>query len=251
MTDWPAGIGLTVHQSIDSTNEEARRLAAAGQTGPLWIAAHRQTVGRGRQGRNWQSEPGNLAATLLMPFAGGPADAALLSFTASLAVADTFAALAPGVDVALKWPNDVLLNRRKASGILLESVGRTQDGQTLLAIGIGLNLAHHPDVADLRWPPTSVAAETGRTPDFDEALSLLATSLDRRLAQHRDQGFARIRADWLARAVNIGQQIEVRLPNETLTGRFDGLDMTGALVLEGASGRRLIAAGDVFFPEAA
>ena len=239
--------GPFVHDQIDSTNLEARRQAEAGVKGPVWIAAHRQTLGRGRRGRTWSSEPGNLAATLLTPIQGGPADAALYTFTAALAVADTLRLLAPGQDVALKWPNDVLLNRGKACGILLESLATTSS-QITLAIGIGLNLAHGPDAPDAVWPPTSVHGETGETPKFDHALSTLIDALAARMSQHRLQGFACIRSDWLARAINLGGDIRVRLPNETLHGRFAGLDTTGALMLEGPTGQRLIAAGDVFFP---
>lgn len=239
--------GPFVHDQIDSTNQEARRQAEAGTAGPLWIAAHRQTLGRGRRGRAWTSEPGNLAATLLTHVQGGAAEAALYSFTAALAVADTFEALAPGQDIALKWPNDVLLNRGKACGILLESLA-TKTSEVTLAIGIGLNLAHSPDAPDAVWPPTSVQAETGETPEFARALNILMDAMAIRMDQHQAQGFASIRADWLARAINLGGDILVRLPNETLRGRFAGLDTTGALMLEVPTGQRLIAAGDVFFP---
>lgn len=241
---------LIVFDSIDSTNDEVRRRVAAGQTGPLWIAARRQVAGRGRRGRGWSSEPGNLAATLLTAVPGGPADAALYSFVAALAVADTLDTLAPRQSVALKWPNDVLLNGRKACGILLESLGRAAEGGTVLAAGIGLNLAHHPAPAGANWPPTSILAETGEAPEFGRALAELVRAMDRRVTQRTDGGFAATRSDWLDRAIGLGQEIRVRLPKRSLTGRFAGLDRTGALVLEQDTGRRLIAAGDVFFPEA-
>ena len=250
MTNWPPGVARYLHDSIDSTNEEAKRLLAVGQVGPLWIAARRQTAGKGRQGRSWSSQPGNLAATYLAPFAGGPADAALLSFVAALAVADTFDNLAPGQNIALKWPNDVLLNGRKACGILLESFGN-KDNSLYLAIGIGLNLSHHPGPDSTNWPPTSIEDETGTAPEFGLSLNLLALALSDRLQELSTQGFAATRQAWLGRAAHLGQDIQVRLPRETLTGRFAGLDTTGALVLEQPTGTRLIAAGDVFFPEAA
>lgn len=268
-----------VFDTIDSTNDEARRRAAAGEIGPLWIAARRQTAGRGRQGRVWSSEPGNLAATYLFAFCGAPAEAARLSFVAALAVADTLSALAPGAEITLKWPNDALANRRKAAGILLENFGTPRsaprrpaagrpvggraagrpgaagngpathaDRAMLLAIGIGLNLAHHPPPDGAVWPPTSLAKVTGKAPGFADALDELATNLAHRLAQNGAEGFDQIRRHWLARAINLGRQIEVRLPHETLTGRFEDLDTDGALVLQGPTGLRRIAAGDVFFP---
>ena len=234
-----------VFDRIDSTNEEARRRVNAGHRDDLWIAAHHQEKGRGRQGRAWSSPTGNLSATRLTFFAGSPADAARLSFTVALAVADTISALAPGISVTLKWPNDVLLADRKSCGILLENFGEVAPGILAVAIGIGLNLAHHPAPADANWPPTSIAAETGQTPSFDQALDALADKLDQRLAAARP--FAETRREWLARAAHLGQEIQVRLPKETLHGRFADLDEQGALVLEGANGPRRIAAGDVFF----
>ena len=250
MTGWPSGVAKHLHDSIDSTNEEARRLLDRGQAGPLWVAAKQQTAGRGRQGRNWSSEPGNLAATYLAPVSGGPAEAALLSFAAALAVADTLEGLAPDQVISLKWPNDVLLNNKKTCGILLESFG-SGNGSFQIAIGIGLNLIHAPPDEEANWPPTSIGRETGVAPDFELALTTLAAAIAARLAELEAKGFAATREAWLACASHLGQDIQVRLPRETLTGRFAGLDITGALVLEQPTGTRLIAAGDVFFPEAA
>jgi BirA family biotin operon repressor/biotin-[acetyl-CoA-carboxylase] ligase len=250
MIAWPAGVGGVVLDAVDSTNDEARRRSEAGERGPFWIAARRQLAGRGRERRPWSTEPGNLAATLLLPVRGTPGEAARLGFPASLAVADLLDHLAPGVHVALKWPNDVLLAGRKASGILLENFGPGPDGRLALAIGIGVNLASHPQPGEMRWPATSVAAETGATPGFADALALLARAMDRWLGVLDAQGFGTVREAWLARADRLGQVIDARLPRGTLTGRFSAIDADGALVLETADGTRRIAAGDVFFREA-
>ncbi len=250
MSHWPAGFGRVVLDAVDSTNDEARRLWAAGERGPVWIAARRQLAGRGRERRPWSTEPGNLAATLLLPFRGTPGAAARLGFAASLAVAELFDSLAPGVHVALKWPNDVLLAGRKASGILLENTGRGADNRLSVAMGIGINLASHPQPGEMRWPATSVAAESGTVPDFDETLDVLAQAMNRWLDILERRGFDAVRAAWLARADRLGQIIDARLPRGTLTGRFSEIDADGALVLETAEGTRRIAAGDVFFREA-
>ncbi len=247
MSGWPAGTGRVVLDSIDSTNEEARRRVLAGETGPLWIAARRQLAGRGRLARPWSTEPGNLAATLLLPFHGTPAEASRLGFPASLAVADLLDRLAPGARVALKWPNDVLLAGRKASGILLENFGAVPEGWQKLAIGIGVNLAHHPQPGEIRWPATSIAAETGTAPDFDVALTALADRLAHWLDVLAGDGFPAVRAAWLARADRLGEIIDARLPRGTLTGRFAEIDADGALVLETADGTRRVAAGDIYW----
>lgn len=246
MTAWPEGTDLLTLEQTDSTNAEARRRIGAPR--PLWITAQNQTSGRGREGRPWASPPGNLAATLLLPSDRAPADLARHAFHAGLAVADLFDALAPGVPVAMKWPNDALLNGKKAAGVLLESFGPGGGHAANLAIGIGVNLAHHPDPGETRWPPTSVKAETGRDTDPADALTLLATALARWLAIEATQGFAPVRAAWLARAARLGQPIEARLPRESVTGRFEDLDSDGALVLRTQTGLRRIAAADVYFP---
>lgn len=250
MSDRLAGTGRVVLDAVDSTNDEARRRAAAGERGPVWIAALRQLAGRGRERRPWSTEPGNLAATLILPFRGTPGEAARLGFPASLAVAELFESLAPGMHVALKWPNDVLLAGRKASGILLENLGPGADGRLTVAIGIGINLASHPQPGEMRWPATSIAAETGAAPGFSDALDRLAQGMDRWLGLLESEGFDAVRTAWLGRADRLGQMIDARLPRGTLTGRFAAIDADGALVLETADGTRRIAAGDVFFREA-
>ena len=119
-----------------STNAEARRHAEAGEAGPLWIAAHRQTAGRGRRGRAWETGVGNLAATLLMVVDKPAAEAAQVAFVTALAVYDLAAHQVPETLVRLKWPNDVLVDGRKAAGVLIES-GKRDDGRLWLAVGVG------------------------------------------------------------------------------------------------------------------
>ena len=165
-------------------------------------------------------------------------------------MADLFAHFAPGAEATLKWPNDALLNGGKAAGILLENFGPGPGSNPAhkanLAIGIGINLTHHPDPAASRWPPTSLVAESGRAPGIEEALLVLADRLDYWLGI---ADFATVRAAWLARASHLGQRIEVRLPNETLIGIFEDVDADGALVLRTPAGPRRITAADIHFPE--
>ena len=248
MAHWPTGYDRLILDETDSTNEEARRRAPA--PGPLWILARKQTAGRGRQGRDWSSPRGNLSATLLIGRDEAPGELAKLSFHASLAVADLLAHFAPGAEIATKWPNDTLLNGAKVAGILLENFGPGGGHKANLAIGIGINLAHHPDPASSRWPPTSLVAETGRAPGIEEALLVLADHLDHWLGYSSGGAdFAVVRAAWLARASHLGQRIEARLANQTLTGIFEDVDAEGALVLRTPNGTRRISAADIHFPE--
>jgi BirA family transcriptional regulator, biotin operon repressor / biotin---[acetyl-CoA-carboxylase] ligase len=246
---WPEAYARHVLAEVDSTNSEAARLAPR-LTQPTWIMARRQTAARGRRGRAWVSPEGNFAATLVMRPAGDPAAAALRSFVAALALADALRDLCgPGVTIALKWPNDVLLNGGKVAGILLESAG--QGGQVShLAIGIGVNLVGAPPVEAVEpgaTKPVSVLGETGMRLTQDEMLDHLAAAFARWEAQLVTYGFGPIRTAWLNRAARLGQTITARTTTETITGRFDSLAEDGALVLQTEGGRRTIPAADIFF----
>ncbi len=241
---WPQGYGLKACDELDSTNAEARRLAAGGEAGPLWITAARQTAGRGRRGRSWESPRGNLAATLLIRPARPLAEWAQLSFAAAIATADMAASLAPNAHVAVKWPNDVLADGRKLAGILLETAGPSSMDQAL-AIGIGVNLAAHPE--DTEFPAISLAALGQKPPPPEDALAMLAAGFVEWYEVWLAEGFAPIRDAWLARAAGLGQRIRARLPDAERSGIFEGIDADGALLLNEGSRTRVIAAGEVFF----
>ncbi|MFZ4603211.1 MAG: biotin--[acetyl-CoA-carboxylase] ligase [Caulobacterales bacterium] len=228
-----------VFDEIDSTNSEAQRRADAGETGPLWLRAHSQTAGRGRRGRRWASQHGNLFTTYFARFEAGPAQLARLSFAAALAVADV-ADAAGAAPVTLKWPNDVLIGGAKCAGILLES-GAHKGGGTWLALGIGVNLLSAPD--DAAYP---VAALGGL--DADAAFALLRQRLAAWSARLEREGFAPLQAAWLARAHGLGRPIRVDLGREAVEGLHGGLSESGELRLLRPDGREaLISAGEVFF----
>jgi BirA family biotin operon repressor/biotin-[acetyl-CoA-carboxylase] ligase len=227
---------------IDSTNLEARRLAHDGERGPLWLLADEQTLGRGRLGRSWVSEPGNLYATFLFSIAEGPLAAAQVSFVAALAVHDTVMTLRPELEPRIKWPNDVLIGGAKFCGVLPEVVG---ENPTRIAIGCGINIAHAPQGTP--YPVTALGADLA----VGTVLQELDASLTRRLAQWDEgRGFAAIRADWAARALGLGGHVTATAGSKQLTGTFTGLAADGALVLAAADGSLTpIHAGDVSFAE--
>ena len=227
---------------IDSTNLEARRLAEQGECGPLWLRADEQTGGRGRLGRSWVSEPGNLYATFLFSIAQGPQAAAQVSFVAALAVHDMVSRLRPQLSPRIKWPNDVLIGGAKFCGVLPEVVGQSP---TRIAIGCGVNVAHAPEGTP--YPVTALGA--------DLAVDAVLRELDRNLAQRLRQwdeghGFASIRADWGARALGIGGHVAAASGTKQVTGTFKGLAADGALILEEPGGALIhIHAGEVSFAE--
>jgi BirA family biotin operon repressor/biotin-[acetyl-CoA-carboxylase] ligase len=237
---------IEFHDALDSTNEEAKRRALAGEAGPLWIAARAQTAGRGRRGRAWISATGNLFATGLFQLNATPAQAANLSFAAALAVGDLAAAHIDPQIVRLKWPNDVLVDGRKVSGILLES-GAHADGGLWLAVGIGVNLAHHPDDAER---PATDFAEHGAVVSPERAVETLSARFEHWRSRWAEGGFSPLREAWLSRAHGLGEMCTVRLSGETLEGVFADLHEDGSLRLDLPGGsRRFISAGDVFFPQ--
>ncbi|WP_297513025.1 biotin--[acetyl-CoA-carboxylase] ligase [uncultured Caulobacter sp.] len=240
------GAPVVVLDEIDSTNAEARRRAEAGETGPLWLLGLRQTAGRGRRGRAWETGAGNLAATYLFRTDKPPAEAAQVSFVAALAVADMLGQYAPAKLVSLKWPNDPLLGGLKVSGILVES-GASPTGGLWIAVGIGVNLARKP--IDAERPATAIATYRDSPPPSPiEALEVLSGAFDRWSRTWTTLGFPAIADAWTARAHGLGEACVARLGTETVEGVAEGLDGDGALRLRLADGQvRRITAGDVFF----
>jgi BirA family biotin operon repressor/biotin-[acetyl-CoA-carboxylase] ligase len=243
---WPEGYALKHFKVIDSTNEEARRLAAAGERGPVWIAADRQSAGRGRRGRNWDSPTGNLAATLFLRPERPAADCAQLSFVAAIAASDMMSRYAGAAAIRVKWPNDVLADGRKIAGILLESAGAGGVRLDWLAVGIGANLAVYPE--GMEFPAISLAALGVVPPGPRDALTSLAAAWAKWYDIWLQRGFGEIRDVWLSRAAGLGTRIRARLQNEESHGVFEGIDASGALILRESRDRtRTISAGEVFF----
>ncbi len=235
---------LIAFEEIGSTNDEARARAEAGDTGPLWISARRQSAGRGRRGRAWAAPEGNLAATYLGATQKPAAELALLGFAAALAVADIVEA--SGAAATLKWPNDVLIGGRKCAGILLES-GAARDGRLWFALGVGINLAHAPE--NVAYPAAALA-EFGPAPSADQALAKLRERLAHWAGHLEAEGFAPVREAWLARAHRLGAPIVAEIGGARLDGVFQGLSASGELLIQLPNGaKRAIPAGDIFFPQ--
>lgn len=206
----------------------------------MWVRADRQTGGRGRRGRIWVSEPGNLFASTLLRLQPADPPAQQLGFVAALALDRALSAWVPQKRLRLKWPNDVLLDDRKLSGILLE---RQDDA---VVVGFGVNLMHHPD--DSERPAISLEAAGILPPSPDAFLQALADAWSVEVARWRAQGFLPVRDDWMARAHAFGAPLVARLADGAeYRGSYDGLDPDGALLLRLADGSvRTVHAGDVF-----
>ena len=238
-----AGARHIAYETLGSTNAEALALARAGERGPLWITAQSQSAGRGRRGSTWVSPPGNLYATQLMREPSAAEHAPQLSFVTALALHDAVAECAPqlGPMLKMKWPNDLLLGPAKVAGILIEG---ESEPVFAVAIGIGVNCSAHPK--DTPYPATDLAA-AGALVTSAQVFAALSAAMLRRIEQwQRGEGFAGIRADWLKRAAGLGQDIRVRLPERELSGRFQGLDDAGRLLVQQPGGLTTVTAGEVF-----
>ncbi|MBC8339469.1 MAG: biotin--[acetyl-CoA-carboxylase] ligase [Rhodospirillales bacterium] len=244
----PTAYHLVSLETVDSTNAEAIRRAKEGEEatpdGTL-IWAKEQTDGRGRRGRTWFSPPGNLYCSLVLRPDVAIERAAEFSFIGALALYDTLGTIGDaGHQVHCKWPNDILLNDRKVAGLLLEteSTGGVPDW---IVLGFGVNVAVLP--GDVEFPATSFRAE-GWAASEVECLESFSRHFLKWTNTWLEEGFAPIRKNWLWRCYGKGEEIEVRLENETLSGVFEDLDESGALLLKTGDGIREITSGDVFFP---
>lgn len=238
----PAGWSLECLPSVDSTNEAVKRRVLETGKDRLIIQADQQTAGRGRRGRPWKSAAGNLFFSLAVK-AGNISRLGEYSFLSALSLTLAVEEICPRVSVKCKWPNDVLLNGKKMSGILLETTGKK--GIEFLISGIGVNIFPVSEEGML-YPVTSLAQE-GCTTDKAEMLSAIVRHFDRLDKLREEEGFLPVLDLWKSRAYGLGGMITVNLPDRRLTGTFSGLDNDGSLLLNNADGEHKITAGDVFF----
>jgi BirA family biotin operon repressor/biotin-[acetyl-CoA-carboxylase] ligase len=238
-TLYPPGWSVQRFQVVGSTMDIARDLADHDAPDRSVVRADVQTGGRGRYGRQWVSEAGNLYMTLLLREDRPLVDCAQLSFVAALALFDAIGL----PDVTLKWPNDVLIGGKKTAGILLEAGGPPTAPWIL--IGMGVNVAHHPREAP--YPATHLAQEAS-VYEIDTLCRRALEGIDQWRGIWHKQGATSIHKAWLDKAHGRGQDIRVRLSSKEIVGRFETLDADGALVVLDKSGtRHRISAGDVFF----
>ncbi|QTP64361.1 biotin--[acetyl-CoA-carboxylase] ligase [Candidatus Liberibacter africanus] len=231
--------------TIVSTNDECITRALSGDLGNLWIIASRQTAGRGRRGKKWISDEGNLYASLLLVDSVSKDSITLLSFAIAVAMRSIVASVLPvGADVKIKWPNDVLISQRKVAGILIETLD-LKSGLQAIVIGIGLNVSNSP--LGTPYLVTSLREEgcdTHLEDIFPFFFQHIAKILD---IWRKDTGREEIMRLWRRFAYGLGDIITVNLPHSSILGRFIGVDDFGYLLLEEKEGFvRQIFTGDIF-----
>lgn len=237
------------HGSVGSTNTLCFERANNGDAGRLWIRAGEQTEGRGRRGRDWSSPGGNLFASLLLVDPEPAGRIGELPLVAAVALAEAVDKAAGTLQlVQLKWPNDLLVDGAKLSGILLEAE-TLSGGRRAVVIGFGVNCVSHPELS--LYQATDLRS-LGFQVDAERLFECLSATLAEKLAfWAQPDGFETIRRGWLKRAAHLGKRITVRTAQEELNGIFADLDARGHLVLkQDDGGLRTLYAGDVFLPGA-
>jgi BirA family biotin operon repressor/biotin-[acetyl-CoA-carboxylase] ligase len=242
---------LLSYDALDSTNAEAKRLAGGGASHGAVIWAKRQTAGRGRMGREWVSAEGNLYVTVLLSPTVALERCAQLSFVAALAVAETLEGIVPDpAAIRCKWPNDVLANGKKISGILLESFTTKElvSERQWIAVGVGINVDNFPE--HVMFPATCLREEGVELISAKIVLSRFIHHFIHRYDAWASKGFPAIERDWTTRAHHLNKPVEVIVGDARIEGIFTGIDAQGCMLLsDKKKATQVVAAGDVFFKE--
>ena len=218
---------MTDHRILRFDSLDSTQRAASGEPLGTVVVADHQSAGQGRHGHTWHSEPetGLYCSIVLEP-------TPLLTLALGVATVDAIAQ-ATGIVCDLRWPNDLMLDGRKVAGILVQLA----NGAAIA--GIGINVGFAPRLPEMRYPGTALGGSVEAT------LETFTAALAARLAEWRREGFATVRAQWLAKAGPLGAEVDVKLGDELVRGRFGGVDGEGALLLETDSGPRRIVSGEL------
>ena len=251
METWPPGIGCLEYSVLDSTNAEGKRIAFKNNE-ETWILAHRQIDGRGSRGRIWLTGDGNFTASFLSYPCGTLKQLAHRTFTTSLALFDCLVhAGVPPNCLTLKWPNDVLLDNKKLSGILLETSPDPLSKRFALIIGIGINLFSHPELTigqKENHPPTCLKSVLeDNTPSALTMLTYLANSLQYWEKKYKVNGFQYVKDAWLALTYSLWSKVEIHIRGKKRKGYFQGINDSGSFILKENNSISELSIGDVFF----
>lgn len=229
---------------LDSTNEEGKRLAKAGGGHGAFIWAKRQVSGKGRMGRKWISDEGNLFVSVLLQPQKPVKDFSELSFVSANAVIESLKDLVPAKSkLSCKWPNDILLNDRKLGGILLESL--QGDFGSWVVVGVGINVDSFPPKTD--FPATSLKEVGVELVSAKIILSRFIHHFIENYNEWNKKGFAPARKYWMEHAWGVGERLCARLPDKEIEGISQGIDADGSLTLLLDNGKKQqIMAADIY-----
>lgn len=220
---------------VTSTNDEAKALLGQGAGEGVIVRAERQTAGRGRRGRPWISEPGNLYCSLILVPQCPLTQISQLSFVMGLAVGQTILPFLtePGL-LAYKWPNDLLLQGEKVAGILIETELHADQSVQACIVGMGLNVNSPPN--HLNYPVTALGRHTKLKLTQDILFSALLKQINHYYDIWRQEGFEPVRVQWMCHAYGLGQDMTIKTGHKEIQGQFMGLSPEGALQLKSRDG---------------
>jgi BirA family transcriptional regulator, biotin operon repressor / biotin---[acetyl-CoA-carboxylase] ligase len=237
---------LILHQKTNSTNVVAKELAMKGAPEGTIVIAEEQTAGKGRLDRKWLS-PGreNLLFTILLRPPWGADNIFLLTMMLAISVIDEAKNLT-GIDMLIKWPNDLYIGKKKLGGILTEFSMKDRVAEYVV-IGLGLNVNWMPGENDgLKYPVTSILAETGKRIPRNELLIRLLKRFEATYQGVLSGETVDLYKRWNELSMVIGQDVEIISSDEVIKGRAMAIDRTGALILKNNQGQELtILSGDV------
>jgi BirA family transcriptional regulator, biotin operon repressor / biotin---[acetyl-CoA-carboxylase] ligase len=243
---WYKYYNILIFDSIDSTNEEAKRIAKSDFNGEFFIWGKSQTNGRGRSKKEWLSPPGNLCLSLLLTPKIDITKISQIPFLVAVALGETIASLkcTKSINIEYKWPNDILINDKKAAGILIET-SMVNTHIEWLVIGIGVNIRSAPEISN--YKTTCLADEGIDISTLDFFIHNFMQNFQKYYYYLTSQGFIAIKELWLNRAKSLGKTIIANSNQNRVVGIFDGIDDYGNLQLIIASGEKIkISSGEVF-----
>jgi len=240
---------LLSFDSLDSTNEEAKRLAKGGGCHGAVIWAKNQTEGRGRMGRVWVSSEGNLFVSVLLQPEKPLAELSQLSFVAAVSIIEALEDMLPKDSLSCKWPNDIIINDRKVGGILLESFQTEGNKKPWVVVGVGVNVDSYPPRTE--FPATCLKDAGVELVSAKIILSRFIHHFIECYNQWNQKGFAPIRKSWTQVAWGLDKRLCARLPDGDIEGICHGIDADGSLTLKLDSGKKhQVRSADVFPVEA-
>ena len=235
---------IYTHRALDSTNSEAVRILESGKTGIQLIVANLQTKGRGRRGRSWVSpEGGGLYMSLLHPVSGDIGEVQALSLVSALSVHQSLTQKKVSA-LKVKWPNDLLVGKKKLAGILLEL--HTFEGSTYIVFGIGVNYSFDEiQKANIDRPVTDLRGLLDDLPMREELVANICSDLLKNIERFSAKGFEPFQSSWNHYDHYFGSDIVIENGRFRYIGKSLGVDQKGVLVLETTEGERLISAGEI------
>lgn len=252
LNEWVLKQGLTTHSlgrvidfvdELSSTNDRAKELARQGAVHGQIVLAQRQTLGRGRLQRQWESPKGGLWMSVVLRPNLSLADASKITLAASVAIADSLKELFQ-LRVGIKWPNDLVFEGHKIVGILGEVVGEWNTVQTLI-LGIGLNGNFPRERLNNSFTATTLYEILGHEVDLNLLAAGILKHLENELISLERKEFEELRLKWSERAVGLGEEVRILRGDQVIEGIFKGISIDGALLLETEDGEIGFSAGEV------